>query len=130
LAVPHGHPTKILIHPVVMKEWAHEAREVGNEGNRSIGSFVRALAHCQCLEYFSMQATNQFDQEMVYIETHDKNYMGHFHLRRAEFTPQNLSIEFDRPADNLVSVTFAMAASDFEEASRVVKIISGEIELP
>ena len=46
------------------------------------------------------------------------------------FTPQNLSIEFDRPADNLVSVTFAMAASDFEEASRVVTISSGEIELP
>jgi hypothetical protein len=38
------------------------------------------------------------------------------------FTPQNLSIEFDRPADNLVSVPLA---SDF-----VVKIISGEIELP
>jgi hypothetical protein len=70
------------------------------------------------------------DDDWCYIETHDKNYIGHFHLRRVEFTPQNLSIEFDRPADNLVSVTFAMAASDFEEASRVVKIIGGEIELP
>ena len=68
--------------------------------------------------------------DWCYIETHDKNYIGHFHLRCVEFTPQNLSIEFDRPADNLVSVTFAMAASDFEEASRVVTIISGEIELP
>ena len=47
-----------------------------------------------------------------------------------EFTPHNLLIEFDQPEDNLVSVSFAMAASDFEEASRVVKIISGEIELP
>jgi len=70
------------------------------------------------------------DDDWCYIETHDKNYIGHFHLSRVEFTPQNLSIEFDRPADNLVSVTFAMAASDFEEASRVLKIISGEIELP
>ena len=70
------------------------------------------------------------DDNWCYIETHDKNYIGHFHLRRVEFTPQNLSTEFDRPADNLASVTFAMAASDFEEASRVVKIISGEIELP
>jgi len=41
-----------------------------------------------------------------------------------------LSNEFDRLGDNLVSVTFAMTASDFEQASRVVKIISGEIELP
>jgi len=70
------------------------------------------------------------DDDWCYIETHDKNYIGHFHLRCVEFTPQNLSIEFDRPGDNLVSVTFVMAASDFEDTSRVVKIISGEIELP
>jgi hypothetical protein len=67
------------------------------------------------------------DDDWCYIETHDKNYIGHFHLR---CTPQNLSIEFDRPGDNLVSVTFVMAASDFEDASPGVKIISGEIELP
>jgi hypothetical protein len=70
------------------------------------------------------------DDDWCYIETHDKNYIGHFHLRRVEFTSRNLSIELDRPRDNLVSVTFAMTASGFEEASRVVKIISGEIELP
>ena len=39
-------------------------------------------------------------------------------------------IELDRPRDNLVSVTFAMAATEFAEASQVVKIISGEIEPP
>ena len=49
--------------------------------------------------------------------------------RRVEFTPERLSIEFDRPSDNLVSVTFCMAISDFEQASRVMKIISGEIDL-
>jgi hypothetical protein len=32
--------------------------------------------------------------------------------------------------DNFVSVTFAMAATEFAEASQVVKIISGEIEPP
>jgi len=36
--------------------------------------------------------------------------------------------EFDRPNDNLISVTLRMAASEFEEASQVLKIISGEIE--
>src|SRR6266480_1969100 len=68
------------------------------------------------------------DDDWCYIETQDEKYIGHFLLRRVEFTPKNLSIEFNRPRDNLVSVTFTMAASDFEEASRVVKIISGEIE--
>jgi hypothetical protein len=37
-------------------------------------------------------------------------------------------LELDRPRDNLVSVTFAMAATDFAEASQMIKIISGEIE--
>ena len=69
------------------------------------------------------------DGGRCYIETHDEKYIGHFLLRRVEFTPERLSIEFDRPSDNLVSVTFCMAISDFEEASRVMKIISGEIDL-
>src|ERR1700738_3234460 len=65
-----------------------------------------------------------------YIEMHDEKYCGHFLLRRVGFTPQKLSIELDRKRDNLVSVTFAMAATEFAEASQVVKIISGEIEPP
>jgi hypothetical protein len=42
-----------------------------------------------------------------YIETHDRNYSGHFLLRRVEFTPRSLLVEFNRPSDNLISVTFA-----------------------
>ena len=64
------------------------------------------------------------DGGRCYIETHDEKYIGHFLLRRVEFTSQTLSIELDRPRDNLISVTFDMAASDFKNASRVVKIIS------
>ena len=65
-----------------------------------------------------------------YIETHDAKYCGHLLLRRVVFTPQKLSIELDRPRENFVNVTFAMAATEFAEASLVVKIISGEIEPP
>ena len=64
------------------------------------------------------------DGGRCYIETHDEKYIGHFLLLRIEFTPEKLSIEFDRPRDNLISVTFDMAISDFKKASRVVKIIS------
>ena len=70
------------------------------------------------------------DDDWCYIETHDKKYCGHFQLRHVDFTPQKLTIELDRPRDNLVSVTFAMAATEFAKASQVVKIISGEIEPP
>ena len=68
------------------------------------------------------------DDDRWYIETHDEKYCGHFLLRRVDFTPQMLSIELDRPRDNFVSLTFVMVASEFAEASQVVKIISGEIE--
>jgi hypothetical protein len=70
------------------------------------------------------------DDNWCYIETHDEKYCGHLLLRRVDFTPQKLAIELDRPRENLVSVTFAMAATEFAEASQVVKIISGEIEPP
>ena len=70
------------------------------------------------------------DDDLCYIETHDEKYRGHFLLRRVDFTPQRLSIELDRPSDNLISVTFAMMATEFAEASEVVKIITGEIEPP
>ena len=68
------------------------------------------------------------DDNLCYIETHDEKYCGHFLLRRLDFTPRKLSIDLDRPRNKLVSVTFAMAAAEFAEASQVVKIISGEIE--
>ena len=70
------------------------------------------------------------DDYRCYIETHHEKYCGHFLLCRVDLTPQKLSIELDRPKDNFVSVTFAMVATEFAEASQVVKIISGEIEPP
>jgi hypothetical protein len=79
--------------------------------------------------YFLIQ--RQFetsDGGRCYIETHDEKYIGHFRLRRVEFTPESLSIEFDRSSHNLVNVTFSMAVSDFEEASQIIKIISGEVD--
>ena len=70
------------------------------------------------------------DDNWCYIETHDERYCGHFLLRRVNFALKKFSIEIDRPRDNLISVTFAMAATEFAEASQVIKIISGEIEPP
>ena len=68
------------------------------------------------------------DDDSCYVETHDERYRGHFILRRIEFTAEKLVIELDRPMNNLIGVTFSLATSEFEEASQVIKIISGEIE--
>jgi hypothetical protein len=61
------------------------------------------------------------DRGACYIETHDRNYAGHFLVRRVEFTPEKLSIEFDRPMDNLIDVTFDLTIADFKKVSRVLK---------
>ena len=95
------------------------------------GDYYQATFHDPDSPYILIQ--RQFenpDDNRCYIEMHDEKYCGHFLLRRVGFTPQKLSIELDRQRDNLVSVTFAMAATEFAEASQVVKIISGEIEPP
>ena len=68
------------------------------------------------------------EEDTCYIETHDRRYCGHFHVSRVEFSPERLLVEFDRPSDHSISVTFRIARSDFEEVSRVLKIISGQIE--
>jgi hypothetical protein len=56
---------------------------------------------------------------------HTSSYAGsgHFLLLLADFTPQKLLIELDRPRDNFVSVTFGMVATGFAQASQVVEII-------
>ena len=51
-------------------------------------------------------------------------------MRRVNFALKKFSIEIDRPRDNLISVTFTMTATEFAEASQVVKIIGGEVNLP
>ena len=68
------------------------------------------------------------EHETCYVETHDPNYRGHFHVRRIKLTAQRLSVQLDRPKDNLITVTFLLALQEFQAASRIIKIISGEIE--
>jgi hypothetical protein len=121
-----------ILHASCSPRWA-VARRSDSLSSRSKNREPEAEQDSDDVDSLYLLIQRQFedpDDDWCYIGTHDKNYIGHFRLRCVEFTPQNLSIEFDRPADNLVSVTFVMAASDFEDVSRVVKIISGEIELP
>jgi hypothetical protein len=78
--------------------------------------------------YLIIQRQFEDPDETCYIETHDRKCSGHFLVRRVEFTPESLLLEFDRASDNLINVTFRMAPAEFEKASRVMKIITGEIE--
>ncbi len=70
------------------------------------------------------------DDGECYVETHNEDYIGHFHLRRVEFTQTGISIEIDRPGkkNENIQVTFAMTTAEFEEVAPVLRIISGEMD--
>jgi hypothetical protein len=61
------------------------------------------------------------------VETHDENFIGEFILEQIEFTRNRLSVSVDRLDDKEIVVTFGLSHSEFEKASQVLKIISGEI---
>ena len=94
--------------------------------NRLIGKNGKCRTNCPAVRLAPMSDswTVQFpaftSRALVSIRQTDKTRLksyGHFLLRRVDFTPQKLSIEFDRPRDKFVSVTFAIAATEFAEAS-------------
>jgi len=70
------------------------------------------------------------DGGKCYIETHDEEYIGHYRLRRFDFTPSGITVEFDREKNNIIAVSLSISASEFEEAMTNMKVISGEIEPP
>ena len=70
------------------------------------------------------------DGGVCYVETHDETYIGHFRVRRIDFSPSRILLEIDRPKANVVEVTFAIGSSEFKRVARVVDIISGAIEAP
>jgi hypothetical protein len=61
------------------------------------------------------------------VESHDENFVGEFILEQIEFTRERLSVSLDRPDDKEIIVTFGLGHFEFEEASQVLRIISGEI---
>ena len=107
------------MYPIYRSNRGHRARPLW------LGSGARSLALIGSA--FTTASSTLAVTRYWRLKSHEK-YCGQFLLRRLHFTPQKLSIELDRPRNKLVNVTFAMAAAEFAEASRVVKIISGEIE--
>jgi hypothetical protein len=60
-------------------------------------------------------------------ETDDENFIGEFFLEQIGFTRKRLLASLDRLDDKEIVVTFGLCHSEFEKASQLLKIISGEI---
>src|ERR1700758_2495734 len=74
--------------PTKLKPWFEARRR-----------FKLSHAHTQMAYLLIQRQFETSDGGRCYIETHDEKYIGHFLLRRVEFTPERLSIEFDRPSE-------------------------------
>lgn len=66
------------------------------------------------------------DGGVCYIETHDEKYIGHFYVTRLDLSPSRLLLEIDRPALNVIEVTFEITSPDFDEVARIIGMINGE----
>ncbi len=66
-----------------------------------------------------------FDGGKCYIESHDEQYIGHFQLNLVAFSPTRLAIEIARRDHRFIEVSFALTATEFEQARPVVEVIFG-----
>ncbi len=74
--------------------------------------------------YILLQSQFEFsDGGKCYIESDDEEYRGHFKLKLLEFSPARLAFEIARRNNNLVEVSFALTAAEFEEALPIVEVI-------
>jgi hypothetical protein len=68
------------------------------------------------------------DDGECYIETHNKDFAGHFRLRRFEISPKRIVIEIDRVNNRYIQVTFDLTTNEFANVLPVLKILSGQLE--
>ena len=66
------------------------------------------------------------DEDDVYVETHDNEFIGHFFIQRIEFNSSGLLVEIDRLKNNRINVTFDLTPEEFNNTMPILKIISGE----
>lgn len=75
--------------------------------------------------YLLVQREFEMSGRQCYIETENENYVGHYSLRLIEFSSTLLSFDILRTDNNHIEVSFALAASEFEEVRRVAEVIFG-----
>jgi hypothetical protein len=66
-----------------------------------------------------------FDGGKCYVESDNEEYLGHFHLNVAEFSPTQLSFEIQRKNNKHVNVSFSLTASEFEQVRAIAEVVLG-----
>lgn len=74
----------------------------------------------------------QFEDEdggRCYIETHDRNYVGHFRVKHARLGKTDFSVDLWRKSHSRIHVTFRRMVEGHAEVARILKIMIPAIDL-
>jgi hypothetical protein len=71
------------------------------------------------------QQFSMFNGGRCRIESDNEEYFGDFHLKLAEFSPTQLSLEIQRMNNKHVNVSFSLTASEFELVRAIAEVVLG-----
>ena len=69
------------------------------------------------------------DDGRCYIETHHKNYRGHFWIVSANLGRKQLSLQLQRDKATRMEVSFDTSVQNFNELKRVLSIMIPQLEI-
>ncbi len=69
------------------------------------------------------------DDGRCYIETHHKNYRGHFWIVSATLERNQLSLELQRDNETTMEVSFDTSVQNFNELKRALSIMIPQLEI-
>lgn len=80
--------------------------------------------------YFLIQRQFEMpDDGEVYIESHDKNYMGHFIVNKATLQTDKIQLELKRCKYSHIEISFKAKEEDFKELSSALKTMIPNINI-
>jgi len=81
-------------------------------------------------KYLLIQRQFEFqDRGLIYVESHDQNYIGHFKVARARLDPKCLFLVLDRKNAAVVEITFETSPRNYAEIKRVMRIMIPNIQV-
>ena len=79
--------------------------------------------------YFLIQRQFEMpDGGKIYIESHDDNYTGHFHVKEAILQKEKLTIKLKRPTFSNIEISFKSTEKDFKELRGALKVMMPKYE--
>ena len=67
--------------------------------------------------------------DLYYIETHDKTYIGHFQIVSAKLGRNQFNLQLQREKATRIEVTFDTSVQRFNELKRILMIMIPQLEI-